>query len=479
VEPDRDTSARWVIEGRAAARLTCFLLVATAWVSLTSLACTIGSSGDQPPTIAPMPTLPPVATIGISTLVPGLAPEATSTSTPASSTVTTLHTLMDQVEGDRLIYHIASLVNVHSRHVGTVGWTDGRGISAAHAYLRTQYERISLESEGHFFYETQSFDMPVNGENTRQLNLIGILKGSDPKAGVIVVGAHYDSRTDEPADAESEAPGADDNGSGVAAVIELARILSRRQPRMTIMFVLFAGEEQGYKGSLAFIDEYIAPNQFDLQMMINLDTIGSWNDSEGKINDTEIRLFAEPTHSPSRYLAEMITFIAHHNRTPLNVMLQDASDRAGRFGDHTAFTLRGYAAVRFVEAMEDSRSRESRDTIDGIEQTYLVKSTQTVLVVLAGLVAGPPPPDVDNIIVRDNGDGTRRLVWEQIPNAARYVVALRTRGARNFGEVYPINSAVTAWDCECFTSARYAGLAIAAVSLDGIMGPLSPEYTTP
>jgi hypothetical protein len=480
VKPHCSLSRLRTAENRAVARLSRLLLTALVWASLTAIACTVGSSGEPPPTVAAiLPTLPPVSTLGYHTPIPSPALETLPTIMPSQAVATTLYTKMGQVDGDRLIFHIDSLVHVHSRHAGTVGWADGRGISAAYEYIRTQYDRIGLESEGRFFYESQSFRMPVNGEETNQQNLIGTLQGSDPNAGVIVVGAHYDSRTDDIADAESEAPGADDNGSGVAAVIELARIMSRRQPRMTVLFVLFAGEEQGYKGSLAFVDEYITPNKFDVQMMINLDTIGSWNDAAGNINETEIRLFAEPSHAPSRYLAEMITFIAHHNRTPLNVMLQDASDRVGRFGDHKAFTLQGYAAVRFVEALEDTRNRESRDTIDGIEQAYLVKSTQTVLIVLAVLADGPRPPDVNNIIVRDTGSGTRRLVWEQIPGAVRYIVALRMRGARSFGEVFPINSAQTAWDCECFTSDRFAGLAIAAVSPEGIMGPLSLEYVMP
>ncbi len=479
MDQDREAAKLNSIERRALARLSRFVLVTLAWISLTALACTVGSSGDRPPTIAPPPTLPPVATIGYSTPIPGLASAATATPTALPSTAITLYNMMAQVDGDRLIYHIDSLVQVGSRHVGTIGRTDGTGISAAYDYLRQQYDRIVQESDGRFFYETQNFPMSVDGVDTTQQNLVGTLYGADPNAGTIVVGAHYDSRADDITDAESNAPGADDNGSGTAAVVELARIMSRSQPRMTVMFVLFSAEEHDRVGSKAFVDHYIVDKLVNLQMMINLDTIGSWNDTDGNINDTEIRLFAEPTHALSRYAAEMITFISQHNRTPLAVLLEDRLDRPGRYGDHESFMRRGYAAVRLVEAVEDSRNRESRDTIDGVEQAYLVKATQTILVVLAVLADGPRPPDVNNIVVRDNGDGTQRLVWEQIPGAVRYVVALRMRGERSFGEVFPINSAETAWDWEYFTSDRYAGLAIAAVSQDGIMGPLSLEYRVP
>jgi hypothetical protein len=461
-----------------AARLTRIGLMILAWVSLTALACNLGASPDSaPPTLAPS-TLQAVPTIGFSTLMPGVEP--TATLPPSTAIATTLYSMLDQVDSDRLMMHVASLENVYTRHVNSVGRTDGTGISAAYDYLSTEFDKITTASEGRLInYSPQPFTMTYNGKETQQKNLFGVLTGSEAGAGVIVVGAHYDSRTDDLSDSNAYAPGADDNGSGVAAVLELARIMSQYQPRATVVFALFAGEEEGNWGSSAFVENYIIANKVDLQVMINLDTIGSWNDPKGNINDAELRLFADPAHFPSRYAGEMLTFIADQNRTTLKVVLQDRIDREGRFGDHKAFSDRGYAAVRFIEALEDTPNREGRDFTQYVEPEYLVKSTQTILTVLMAMANGPRPPDANNIVVRDNGDGSRRLVWQPIPEAAGYVVALRVKDSTVFGQVFNAPGENTAFDCECFTSDRYAGLAIAAVSQDGIMGPLSPEYAMP
>jgi Zn-dependent M28 family amino/carboxypeptidase len=461
-----------------AARITRIAVMMLAWVSLTALACNLGASPDSaPPTLAPS-TLLAVPTIGYSTPLPGM--EATATLPPSTPIATTLYSMLDQVDSDRLMLHVASLENVYTRHVNSVGRTDGTGISAAYDYLSAEFDKITTASEGRLInYSPQPFTMTHAGKPTEQKNLFGVLTGSEAGAGVIVVGAHYDSRTDDLSDGNAYAPGADDNGSGVAAVLELARIMSQYQPRATVIFALFAGEEEGNWGSSAFLEDYIMPNKVDLQVMINLDTIGSWNDPQGNINDTDIRLFADPAHFPSRYAGEMIAFIADQNRTTLKVVLQDRIDREGRFGDHKAFSDRGYAAVRFIEALEDTPNREGRDFTQHVEPEYLMKSTQTVLTILVAMANGPRPPDANNIVVRDNGDGTRRLVWQPIPEASGYVVALRIKDSPVFGQVFNAPGENTAFDCECFTSERYAGLAIAAVSSDGIMGPLSPEYAMP
>ncbi len=460
-------------------RLMRIALMMLAWVSLTALACNLGASPDdsRPPTLAPS-TLAPVSTIGYSTPIPGQEPTPTL---PASTPIaTTLYSMLEQVDSDRLMLHVASMENVYTRHVNSVGRTDGTGISAAYDYLSAEFDRITRESEGRLInYSPQRFTMTYNGKTTEQRNLFAVLTGSEAGAGVIVVGAHYDSRTDDLSNSDAYAPGADDNGSGVAAVLELARIMSQYQPRATVVFALFAGEEQGNYGSNHFVEQYIMAHKIDLQVMINLDTIGSWNDRHGNINDTDLRLFADPAHFSSRYAGEMIAFIADQNRTTLKVQLQDRIDREGRFGDHKAFSDRGYAAVRFIEALEDNPNREGRDFAQYVEPEYLVKSTQTILTILVAMANGPRPPDASNIVVRDNGDGTRRLVWQPIPDAAGYVVALRVKDSTVFGQVFNAAGSATAFDCECFTSERYAGLAIAAVSQDGIMGPLSPEYRMP
>ncbi|MBC8098546.1 MAG: M20/M25/M40 family metallo-hydrolase [Armatimonadetes bacterium] len=451
------------------------------WFSLVSLACNLGAAEAPPPTLQARVTAQAVATLGFFTPVPG-AP-ATAVPVAAQSTsvaTTTLYTLLGQVDEDRLMFHIRTLQDFHTRHVNSVGKTDGTGISAAYDYLNGEFTKIQTASNGRFInLSPHEFTMSYNGITSDQRNVVGYIQGTESGAPMIVVGAHYDSRTNELTDATSAGPGADDNGSGVAAVVEMARILSQYPPRSTVLFALFSGEEEGRYGSIAFVRDYIQPQGFNVSVMLNLDTIGSVNDSKGNINDREIRLFADPNHPASRYMAQAITFIADNNGTDLSVLLQDSVDREGRFGDHLSFSGVDFPAVRFIEALEDTPKREGLDFIEYVEADYLEKSTRTILSILVSLAGGLRPPDARNIVVRDNGNGTQRLVWEPVPNAIGYVVALRVPGDREFGTFFTASGQGTAYEYDGFTSARYEALAIAAIAPDGIMGPLSQEYRLP
>jgi hypothetical protein len=457
------------------------LFLTTVWISLVAVACNLGTTDTRPPTLAPLMTSAPVSTLGYATLSPEEQIMMTPTSSiPPTPIATTLYSMLEQVDQTRMIYHISRLEEFKTRHVNSAGRTDGLGIDAAYEYLNAEFNKIQEQSNNNFVNRSpHPFKMTYNNKETQQRNLFGVINGTEPGVGVILIGAHYDSRTNDLTDGESAAPGADDNGSGVAAILEMARILSQYPMRTTILFALFSGEEQGRYGSAAFVRDYIDGNDIPVMVMLNLDTIGSDNDGKGFINDREIRLFADPNHPPSRYMAQMISFIADQTTTDLKVMMQDRIDREGRFGDHQSFLDAGYPAVRFIEAVEDHGKREGMDFVEYVEPAYLRKSTRTILSIVVALADGPRPPDPRYITVRDRGDGIRRLVWEQVPGAVGYVVALREPGDRTFDQVFPAPGLGTAYDCDCFTSSRWEALAIAAISADGIMGPLSAEYVVP
>lgn len=451
-----------------------------AWLGLVALACNL-SNPEPPPTLVPRSpavTPQPPPTLGFSTPIPGQ--EAQPTVVALNRTVEAeMYNLMNQVEADRLMYHVSTLVSFQTRHVGSPLDSLDRGIGAAYNYIMQHFLAIQAQSPNfQVFPEGQRFTMPQT--TNPQRNVIGILQGMETGAGIIIVGAHYDSRTDNLDDAVSYAPGADDNGSGVAAVMELARILSRYPQRSTIIFILFAGEEQGRYGSKAFVQEYLqGPNNIspDYTYMLNLDTIGSWNDSRGNINDRDIRIFSSPPNdSRSRQLARTIQFIGFNHGLSLNIIMYDGIDREGRWGDHQSFDEQGYPAVRFIEALEDSAFREGRDLLEKVEPEYLVKSTRTVLGVILSLAGGPRPPR--NYTLRNNGDGTAYLVWEPVPGAASYIVALRRAGSLEVSTQFVVTEARTAswdrwWDFEA--------VSISAVDANGLIGPLSDEYkiTTP
>ncbi len=437
------------------------------------LACTLAAEG--PPTLVPRSTEAPPPTIGYSTLSPTELPQeaATAIAQNANAIELRLAELRGQIEADRLMLHVRALQNFRTRHVNSTQADPNQGVGAARNYLLTQFQGIADASNGNLYVLPHDFRADWAGVQSVQTNVVGILTGTEIGAGTIVIGAHYDSRGDDLEDARTYAPGADDNGSGVAALIELARVLSREQHRATIVFVAFAAEEVGRQGSQAFVNDYIRAQNIDVTAMINLDTIGNLRGADGTINDGQMRLFSGGPNegSASRQLARSIEVISAEHNTGMDLMMQDALDRPGRYGDHFSFEEAGYPSVRFIEGLEDTRYADSTDTIDGVHPDYLKRATQTVLSVVKSLADGPRPPR--NITLRDNGDGTRTLLWEPAPGATSYVVALRRPDGLIYYQRFPVSDTSVRWDG--FVPQQYAGLAVASVDSTGLMGPLSNE----
>jgi hypothetical protein len=153
--------------------------------------------------------------------------------------------------------------------------------------------------------------------------------------------------------------------------------------------------------------------------------------------------------------------------------VHDTVDREGRYSDHISFSDAGYAAVRFIEALEDpSRQHSDRDTIDGIQAGYLQSATQTILAVMTALADGPPPPE--NIVLRAAGNNERTLVWDGVSGATGYIVALRRPNGLIYSDYFPMNTNSVTWDG--FVADKYISLAIASVDEKGLIGPMSFEY---
>lgn len=453
-------------------RLYIYLLLA----SLLLAACNL-STDEPPPTLMPRVTDQVLPTLGYSTPVPGEENPNLPIPTPAPVGAK-LYNLLNQVSADRLMQHVSVLASFESRHINSPQDSPSIGIGAAYRYLYGQFEQIwqdvqARTTEDYFTVFSHSFQAGAFGKTTNQQNIVGVINGTEPGAGAIVIGAHYDS-TDmyNQSNATINAPGADDNASGVAAVVEMMRILSKERPRRTLVFVLFSAEEHDRQGSRTFVRDYIKAYQIPVALMINLDTIGSIDDKFGNTNDHQIRIFADPNSPASVHYARMLDFICDNHCTDLEVVVNERIDRDGRYGDHFSFNESGYPAVRFTEALEDTNHREGSDTVNYIEPEYLARSTRTVLTALVALVDGPKAPD--EITMRSLGNGTDRLVWTPIEGANGYLLAARRPGQITYEHYFPIPQGGNALDCECFNG--FAGMAIAAVSADGIMGPLSAEY---
>jgi len=317
--------------------------------------------------------------------------------------------MMNQVEVDRLMSHVNALAGFYTRHVNSAQDRDDRGIGAAKRYIDAQFRQVAAQTQGKMAVFGQDFLVDWAGVRTTQTNIIAILPGTTAGAGTIVVGAHYDSRGDDDTDATGYAPGANDNGTGVAALIEMARIMSQHEHRATVVFVAFSAEEIGRKGSIAFVNDYVRANNIDLRVYINVDAIGSQVAADGSVSDRQLRVFSDGPNdtSTSRQVARFAEMIALNYVPEMEIAVQDALDRPGRYGDHFSFQEVGYPAVRFIEMAENYSYADTSDTVDGITPGYFRRSTQTILAVLATMADGLQPPM--NIALRNNGNGTQTL----------------------------------------------------------------------
>ena len=435
---------------------------------LLLMACNLGASGNAPPTLAPRPTLTPPPTLGYVAAGPARVPGVGKTPVPATDVE--IFRILDQVESDRLMSHIRTLQDFRTRHVNSTQISRSEGIGAARAYLNGQFETYRQASSGRLYtFELPFESVTLDGERRSQVNIVAVIQGTEVGAGTLMVGAHYDSIGRPIDDAEAYAPGANDNGSGIAAVLELARIMSAARYKATVMFVLFAAEEVNRQGSKAFAS-WIYADQTDLIGMINVDTIGNVHDRNRLVNDRELRVFSVGPNetSESRQMARMVNFIGYNYGIDLDMVVQDAIDREHRYGDHFSFSELGYPAIRLINANEEKLNGDPTDTIEFIEAGYLRHSTQAVLAILTALADGPRPPE--NIVLRNNADALE-LVWEPVPDASSYIIALRREGALFYEQQIPHDETSLSW--EGFS--QYSAIAIAAKDINGLTGPLSQE----
>ncbi|MFC1959069.1 M20/M25/M40 family metallo-hydrolase [Chloroflexota bacterium] len=436
---------------------------------LSTLACNLTS--PPPPTVPPrLPTSTPQAPIGISTLPPLELPTGLPADVPAAPSV---EALLQQVDTSQLMQHVQTLAGFETRYVNSTLSNPTRGIGAARQYIHDTLASYTAQSAGRMTVWDHPFTVTWQDTQSLQHNVVATLQGTESGAGVIIIGAHYDSTAND-ADPTLFAPGADDNGSGIAALLEIARIMSQTPHRATIILVAFSAEEIGRLGSIRFIDDYLSSYDIDVRATLTLDTIGNINGANNEVNSTQLRIFSDDQYnSGSRQLSRVLNLIAGTYVPELQVVIIAAGDREGRWGDHMSFTARGYPAVRFIEGVQDpARQNNSKDTVDYVDPTYLNRSTRVALASLAVLADGLPPPN--NLSLRAN-TANATLVWEPVDGAVGYVIALRQANALIYNQVLnvgPTNSLT--WDG--FSSGRYETAAIAAIDNAGRWGQFSDEF---
>jgi hypothetical protein len=323
----------------------------------------------------------------------------------------------------RLKATLTTLVGFGTRHTLSDTQSKKRGIGAARRWVQGQFESISKDCGGclEVITPSQVFTgerMPKEGAEV--MDVVAIQKGSTDPNRYVVMTAHLDSRVSDPLDAKSDAPGADDDGSGVAAVLEAARVLSKYTFAASIVYSVDSGEEQGLFGGKV-IAQYAQDHKWYVEADLNNDIVGNSRGQNGVTDNTTVRVFSEGTRaletpeeakdrryhggeldSPSRNVARYMQALAERYIPNWHVMLVYRTDRYGRGGDHTAFNALGYPALRVTESHEDfthqhqdlrtERGVRYGDELSGVDFPYLAKVAAMNAVTLAAMAWAPAPP---------------------------------------------------------------------------------------
>ncbi|HYE74950.1 MAG TPA: M20/M25/M40 family metallo-hydrolase, partial [Blastocatellia bacterium] len=286
--------------------------------------------------------------------------------------------ILSEISAANIEASIRKLVSFGTRHTLSDTKSETRGIGAARRWIKSEFERYSRESGGRLQVSEDAFiQQPVQRvpQPTKLINIVATLPGTQAESRdrIYVVSGHYDSCvcTQSLTDATTDAPGANDDASGTAAVMEMARVMSKYEFDATIVFMTVPGEEQGLLGAAHWAEE-AKKNGLNIAAMFTNDIIGNTSGGNGVHNNQRVRVFSEgvssaeseaeararqsvggENDSPSRQLARYIKEIGERHVPNFDVTLIFRRDRYGRGGDHIPFLQRGYAAVRFTEPNED------------------------------------------------------------------------------------------------------------------------------
>ena len=334
-----------------------------------------------------------------------------------------------------------------------------RGIGAARDWLYSEFLKAAEPSNGRMTVEKQSFEQQKAArvpQPTIITNIVATLKGSQPESTdrIYVVSGHYDSMCSSPTDAKCDAPGANDDASGTAAVLEMARVMAKYEFDATIVFMAVAGEEQGLLGSTHFAEE-AKKKSWNVDAMLDNDIVGNTLGGNGVRDRSTLRVFSEgvPSNeteaeavtrrsvggendSASRELARFIKETGETFVPQFKVMMVYRRDRYGRGGDHIPFLERGYPAVRFTEVNEEFRHQHQNVRVENgvqygdlpefVDFAYIANVARVNAASLAALAWAPSrPKGVTILAARLSNDTDLRWDANKEPDLAGYEIVWR------------------------------------------------------
>ncbi|WP_417681674.1 M28 family metallopeptidase [Pseudidiomarina aquimaris] len=372
--------------------------------------------------------------------------------TPSYQDQEQLHAIAAAVSADRIEQDITKLVSFGTRHTLSETESDTRGIGAARRWIKAEFEKISAACGGclEVYYQSDVISGETRiPEATEVVSVIAVQRGSIDPSRYVIMSGDIDSRVSDVMDAVSDAPGANDNASGVAGTLEAARVLSQYEFAGSIVYAALAGEEQGLFGG-RIMAEQAQKDGWRIKAVLNNDMIGNIEGINGVINNTTARIFAEGTRmdetdaderrrrftggevdSPSRNLARYIDWMADRYIPNLDTMVIYRLDRFGRGGHHRPFNDLGYPGVRIMETNENYHRQHQDirvedgirygDTLDGVDFDYAAKLTALNAVSLASMAWAPSPPA--NVQIKGAVSPDTTLSWNAASAAEEDLIA--------------------------------------------------------
>ncbi|WP_311136486.1 M28 family peptidase [Hymenobacter cellulosilyticus] len=377
------------------------------------------------------------------------------TTAPVPAPDPAIKQMVEAISAKNLEEDIRKMVSFGTRHTLSDTKSKKRGIGAARNWVESEFRKYSKASGGRLKVEQDTFLVKPDGRRIDKpvimANVMATLPGTDPTdTRVFIVSGHLDSRVTDVMNATADAPGANDDASGVALVMEMARIMSQKQYPCTLIFVAVQGEEQGLYGS-THLAKRAKKEGWNLVGMLNNDIVGNSKGYDPEISDNKhIRIFSEgvpatetadeaklrrtlssENDAPSRQLARYSKTTCEQYVNDFGVLLEYRPDRFLRGGDHTPFNQQGFAAVRYTEVNEnfnhqhqDLRTENNiqyGDLPEFVDYEYLRKNTGVNLATMASLALAPSAPKMwacsrPSSPTAPSSNGTR-LKWVRSPPA--------------------------------------------------------------
>lgn len=367
-----------------------------------------------------------------------------------------IYDIINSVSAQRIETDISKLAGFGTRHTLSDTLSLTRGIGAARRWIKSEFETISKEC-GDCLNVLYQKDLVKNGTNNRivkdvwVVNVLAIQRGTKYPNRYVIMSGDIDSRVSDPNDYTSDAPGANDNASGMAGTIEAARVLSKYQFESSIIYAGLSGEEQGLLGGKG-LAEYAETNGWEIIGVLNNDMIGNIKGVDGVISNRDFRIFSEPVppnesekernarrfyggevDGISRQLARFVYKTTQTYMPEMNPSLIYRLDRFGRGGHHRPFNDKGFAGIRIMESHENyTQQHQDIRVEDGIEYgdilkhvnfKYAQKLTAVNAINLASLAWAPPPPA--NVAIGGIVQPSVKLKWDKVDGAIGYKIYWR------------------------------------------------------